>query len=83
VWRVSVPDHVSELVLARTESVVAHDSAQLSHGDFSVVISVEERKGLFQAVQLGVRQFGGIRRRERLRSEGGETKESQGELTLI
>jgi hypothetical protein len=32
--------------------VVAHDSAELVHRDLAVVVGVEQREGLFQAVQL-------------------------------
>ncbi len=63
------PDHVRELVLCWTESVVAHDPAELAHGDLPVVVRVEERERLLQAVQLGVRQLRRVTRRERFRPE--------------
>ncbi len=64
---VPLPDHVPELVVRRAQSVVPHDPTQLSHRDLPVVVGVEEREGLLQAVELGVRELGGVARRKGLR----------------
>ncbi len=48
--------------------MVAHDPAELAHGDLPVVVRVKQGEGLLQAVQLGVGQLGRVARREGLRS---------------
>ena len=46
------PDHVRELLVGRVEAVVAHHAPQLAHRDLAVVIGVEQRERLLEAVQL-------------------------------
>ena len=46
------PDHVGELLVGGVEPVVAHHAPQLAHRDLAVVVGVEERERLLQAVQL-------------------------------
>ena len=46
------PDHVCELLVGRVEAVVAHHAPQLPHRDLAVVVRVEQRERLLEAVQL-------------------------------
>ena len=51
------PDHVCELLIGGIEAVVAHHAPQLPHRDLAVVVGVEQRERLLEAVQLLRSQF--------------------------